>query len=494
MPINAILTRTKLPGPLFPVLAVSFLLFLAAKYRIASSQDVKRRLRVLFAGTALSLLPLTVWFLVERFTGVAEGSLPEWARNVIYLAVVLLPITFAYVIVVQRALDVRVVLRQGLQYTLAARGIVILQIVLSALLFLLVWWLVSSHAVGAMGAAATAAAGVAGIVLLQVGRRRLALWIDRRFFRDAYDSEQILSDLSDQVRTIVEVRPLLEVVAERIANALHVRQLAVLLQENGTYQPSYALGFEQTPEIALSTGAATVRLLKSENQPARVYVDDPNSWLNGSGVTEEEHRQVALLKPELLVPLSAKDELLGFMSLGQKLSEAPFSSTDLRLLRSVGAQTGLALEVARLTSAIGQEIASRERLNRELEIAREVQEHLFPQRLPKIECLDYSGLCCPARVVGGDYYDFLQLPGGKLGVALGDVSGKGIGAAMMMASLCASLRGQAPIAETLPGLVATVSNLVYEASSVNRYATFFYSVFDPVTLELSFVNAVIIRR
>jgi sigma-B regulation protein RsbU (phosphoserine phosphatase) len=155
----------------------------------------------------------------------------------------------------------------------------------------------------------------------------------------------------------------------------------------------------------------------------------------------------------------------------------------------VSTQTGLALEVARLTTAIGQEIASRERLNRELEIAREVQEHLFPQRLPAISGLDYGALCRPAREVGGDYYDFLELPGGKLGVAIGDVSGKGIGAALMMASLCASLRGQAPIAETLPHLVSTVNNLVYQASSLNRYATFFYSEFDPVTLQLSFVNA-----
>ena len=99
------------------------------------------------------------------------------------------------------------------------------------------------------------------------------------------------------------------------------------------------------------------------------------------------------------------------------------------------AQTALALEVARLTTAIGREMAQRERLNRELEIAREVQERLFPQRLPPVPGLDYCGCCRPAREVGGDYYDFLELPEGRLGIAIGDVSGKGIGAALMMASL-----------------------------------------------------------
>src|SRR5207342_565366 len=147
----------------------------------------------------------------------------------------------------------------------------------------------------------------------------------------------------------------------------------------------------------------------------------------------------------LLVPLSVKDKLIGFMSLGQKSSEEPYSGNDLRLLKSVATQTGMALEVASLTASIGLEVAQRERTNRELEIAREVQERLFPQVLPPVPNLDYCGYCQPARVVGGDYYDFLELPDKRLGVAVGDVSGKGIGAALMMAGPQASLRAQASI-------------------------------------------------
>jgi sigma-B regulation protein RsbU (phosphoserine phosphatase) len=153
------------------------------------------------------------------------------------------------------------------------------------------------------------------------------------------------------------------------------------------------------------------------------------------------------------------------------------------------AQTALALEVARLTTAIGREMAQRERLNRELEIAREVQEHLFPQRLPSVPDLDYCGRCRPAREVGGDYYDFLELPEGRLGIAIGDVSGKGIGAAMMMASLEASLRALASVGHDLAELMERVNSLVYAASSANRYATLFYAAYDPQTHRLSYVNA-----
>jgi len=154
-----------------------------------------------------------------------------------------------------------------------------------------------------------------------------------------------------------------------------------------------------------------------------------------------------------------------------------------------GAQTALAQEVARLTTAIGREMAQRERLNRELEIAREVQEHLFPQRNPPVRGLDYCGQCRPAREVGGDYYDFLELPGGRLGIAIGDVSGKGVGAALMMASLEASLRALASIVDDPAELMERVNSLVYQASSANRYATLFYAQYDPANSRLSYVNA-----
>ncbi len=152
-------------------------------------------------------------------------------------------------------------------------------------------------------------------------------------------------------------------------------------------------------------------------------------------------------------------------------------------------QTALAQEVARLTTAIGRELAQRERLNRELEIAREVQEHLFPQRLPVVPGLEYLGHCRPAREVGGDYYDFLDLPGGRFGIAIGDVSGKGVGAALMMASLEASLRALSPVIDDPADLMERVSNLVYHASSANRYATLFYGQYDPRSRCLSYVNA-----
>ena len=113
-------------------------------------------------------------------------------------------------------------------------------------------------------------------------------------------------------------------------------------------------------------------------------------------------------RPELLLPLSLNDKLLGIMSLGPKQSEEPFSKTDMRLLDSVAAQTGLALENGRLTAAVAAKCL-RSKQTRDIEIARDVQQRPFPQEFPPMPGLDYAGACRAALGVGGDYYDFIPL-------------------------------------------------------------------------------------
>jgi sigma-B regulation protein RsbU (phosphoserine phosphatase) len=383
------------------------------------------------------------------------------------------------------------VLRQGLQYALAKTGVRVLQVAGSAVVVFAAATLASDTTRNRAQKITAIAIGFIAILMFRRVAERLRAWTDRRFFRDAYNAEQILTDLSEEVRSIVEPRALLQTVSQKIAESLHVCKIAVLLNSAGPYRPEFALGYPASLNVDFPYDAETVKQLRTAKEPARIYLDDPESWINRDGeITSEERSRLTELETELLLPLNSRDRLLGFISLGHKLSEEPYSGADLRLLKSVAAQTGLALENAQLTTKVAQEMAQREKMNRELEIAREVQERLYPQHLPPVAGLDYSGLCRPALGVGGDYYDFIPLSGGKLGIAIGDVSGKGISAALMMASLQASLRGQAMVApDDLATIVTNVNQLVYEASSSNRYATFFYAQYHPNTRQLVYVNA-----
>jgi phosphoserine phosphatase RsbU/P len=469
-----------------------FFISIFVKGSMAVSRDAKRRLRLLYVGSIAGLTPILGAVVAGLIKGRTDiDFLPEWLLLPALLLMFLFPITLAYTIVVQRALDVHVVIRQGLQYALAQSGV---RVVGNALRVGVIW-----AAIYALQNTSVRSplfyAIIAAAVFVGFGFRRagdwLRTWTDRRFFRDAYNTEQVLSDLSEKVRTIVDTESLLATLSQSIAESLHVPQVAALMNGSGPYRPTYALGYSELPQVIFAQSGATVRQLVEAQEPTRVYLDDPTSWVyRRPDVSEKERQQLQQLGTELLLPLTAQDHLLGFVSLGQKRSEAPYSSSDLRLLKSVSVQTGLALENARLSATVAREIAEREKLSRELEIAREVQQRLFPQTLPQVSGLDYCGACVPALSVGGDYYDFLALPEGHLGIALGDVSGKGIAAALMMATLQASLRAEAMRdSGDLAQMIGAVNRMVFDASTSNRYATFFYAHYDPKGRVLTYVNA-----
>lgn len=129
-------------------------------------------------------------------------------------------------------------------------------------------------------------------------------------------------------------------------------------------------------------------------------------------------------------------------------------------------------------------------LTEQLRIAAQVQSQLFPNRRPVIPNLDYAGVCRLARSVGGDYYDFLELQPGKLWIAVGDISGKGISAALLMANLQGLLRSHAPLyTEELDRLFITLNDRMCETSDGSQYASLFYAGFDGPSKILRYVNA-----
>ena len=181
--------------------------------------------------------------------------------------------------------------------------------------------------------------------------------------------------------------------------------------------------------------------------------------------------------------------------------------------------SGILVNVYKLIPTLAEEALSRAKLEREFEIAREVQERLFPQTFPNVAGVEIAARCRPAQAVGGDYYDLIDIREGsrteaghapgenissasrttaqgceRLGIAIGDISGKGMSAALLMASLHASLRGQVlsgagDLGTTNLGTkMANVNRLLYEASDSNRYATLFYAELDCASRTLHYVN------
>lgn len=471
----------------------SFFMSIGAKSGMHANLDARRRLRVLAAGGSAALAPSFILIVLGVLDRIAPAGSP-WRTPIVAAALVpllLFPVTMAYVIVVQRAMDVRVALRMGARYLLAKNGLrVAIFLFMLPLGLLIMRFVLRSDQTSAVKAAAVGAY-VAVFTAVFLTARRMFREIDRRFFREAYDEEQVLTDLADQVRTMVDAKALIETLANRVAEAIHIEKIAVLIPEGGVFRAAYAKGYAAGDIPVLPELGRTAAHLREAGSPETVHFDVKDSWLHrGGGLPEEERNALRALDAETLVPLTARGRLQGILGLGPKRSEQPYSRLDLRLLRSVATQAGMALENSRLAAEFAAEVAKRERMNREIEIAREVQEGLFPQKLPEVPGVDLAGACRPAAGIGGDYWDFFALDRGRLALAVGDVAGKGIPAALLMASLQASLRGQTlHETEDLTRLMRDINRLVFDASPSNRYATFFYGQYDPVTRRLDFVNA-----
>jgi sigma-B regulation protein RsbU (phosphoserine phosphatase) len=188
----------------------------------------------------------------------------------------------------------------------------------------------------------------------------------------------------------------------------------------------------------------------------------------------------------MAVPLRTKREVLGIILLGELTNGADYGAAEKRVLRTSADLFGLMLENTRLTDRILEE----EKLRRDVALAAEVQKRLLPDAPPEARAAALAAISVPARIVGGDYYDFLELGDHRIGIALADVSGKGVAAALIMSVVHASLRIISAEADvTLAQLASRMNGFLHRCTQANRYATFFYAQLDEPGRQLRYVNA-----
>jgi phosphoserine phosphatase RsbU/P len=308
--------------------------------------------------------------------------------------------------------------------------------------------------------------------------------IDRAFFRTAYDARRILEQLAADSRTATDRHALALRIEQALEFALHPRALHVYLR------------CDQQPDLLVASGeeAETLAHLPLDTQSPcllRLAEEGEAVTLGPEDLGEDgEYAVCRPLEPEMLVPIAGRSgRLEGLLVLGPRLSEEPYSGEDRALLASAAAQAGLTLENIRLAETMAARLEAEHRQARELQIAKEVQAKLLPQRAPPVPTLDYAGACVQARQVGGDLYDFVRVGPERFGLVLADVSGKGMSAALMMASLQANLRAQfARASVDLVGTLRTLNEYFYESTAANHYATLFFGLYDERTRVLQFAN------
>jgi sigma-B regulation protein RsbU (phosphoserine phosphatase) len=187
----------------------------------------------------------------------------------------------------------------------------------------------------------------------------------------------------------------------------------------------------------------------------------------------------------MAVPLQVGDQVLGMAYVDSPLEVRPFTREDLQVLTTIAGVAAIKVENEML---LAQRIENA-RLHEELQKAREIQLRLLPQRPPEPPGYLLAGVSFPSLAVGGDYFDFVPLPGGGVLLAVGDVAGKGLDAALSMSSLHACVRSQAQVGRPLADLVRQVNHYLVDHLPYNKFATLFCGILDPGLHELAYVNA-----
>ncbi len=494
---------------LFVLYFAAGLLVLLINYR-AAGRVSRRKMRVVVAGSIAGFLPIFIVIGLAIFFDLPEtqNRLWRWLASIAFFAFPLFPLSFAYAIIRHQVIPVRLILRRSARYLLVSRGFIIVQalVVFSVLSFLLTG--ARMEAIDRLGPRAdiiiTMLVIAASVGLLTLLNQRVMPVIDRRFFRESYDAHQVLSELGNEMRHLTTVEQLLERTSVKIQDALHVENVTIFLPaETGSdfrsaicnhlaEDGNTTSNFDRT--LQLPGRGVIVEKMRRAAFPLPVDFDRTWSWtqellaqeLTNQQSQRDEIRTLRRIRAALLLPITTKEELLGVISLGPRLGDLPFSKEDKSLLMSVALQMALAMQNAQLV----QQVAEEERLRHELAIATTVQRRLFPACPPQLQRVELAGVCHPARGVGGDYYDFIVLEGGKVGIAVADVAGKGISAALLMSTVQASLRSHAPsVNGRLTDLASAMNRLLHLSTDSNDYATFFYAQFCEETDTLTYVNA-----
>jgi putative ABC transport system permease protein len=305
----------------------------------------------------------------------------------------------------------------------------------------------------------------------------------------------VLTAFVDAARGADSYTSALRAVLASVCEELHVESAALLERRDGSsteYRCLVAAGaFEATAPVVAADGFLITRL-RAYPLPLPFAPNELAAVADWAAAHRRERfdeiRALAAAGVGLAVPLRTRSEILGVLLIGERPvdSRPGFTAHERQVLRACADQFALMIENARLTDRVVEQ----ETLRRDIALASDVQRRLLPDAPPRSECVDFAAVSVPARRIGGDYYDFVELRDREIGIALADVSGKGVAAALIMSVVQASLRiissegGIAP-----PRLVARMNEFVYRSTPSSKYATFFYAQFNEQRRELRYVNA-----
>ena len=461
----------------YTVLGIAFFVGSMAWNAIRDASIITRlQSRVIFVGALLGLLIPAIDLLSATLWQVSLFSDPVVGFGVFFS---LFPLSIGYTIVKHDLFAIDVIVRRTYGYVLSTAAIVGTYAVL-----------VSAVNV-TFGSADAARSPVFAVVFALVVvfffeplHRRIQAFVDRTFYRQQYDYRAAIKGLSEAMTSILDPELILRTLASAVVREMVLENGVLLMPVAAAHEVAVVEGIQPSalPVKSLAQNDALMRLISRTKTPVLRH----EVLLNPAYETERPalERTLAHLQADLVLPMLYKDEVRGVLSLGRKKSGKLFTPEDFDLLRTMLSQSAIALENARLF----RDNLAKGRMEEELKIAHDIQMGMLPERPPSRPGVEIAARTIPAREVGGDFYDFIEMPE-RLGLLIGDVSGKGVSAGLLMAGARSTYRVLLDGQPTVSDVMNSANQRLQRDIRKGSFIALSYAVLDPKSRTLILSNA-----
>ncbi len=462
----------------FGIAAIALLI---NSYRRMRARRLRQQLRAIGLGLTTCLL---LYSLGSLFPAMLNVSISEWARSALTVAALTVGSgSIAYAMVRHKFLDAKLLARRGILYGIASATLVGVYLTV----------------VTRLNQALTQISGVdsrviepvfliVALIVFQPAISWLEEILDRLLLRDPGDYRNVLRNLGRELQTTIELEDLLSRSIRTISEALLLRSAYLValprgdvIVRTGSGTPPVAQDEQLLPEILLRLPVAADSFRMTDTV---------------EGLTSADRvLLVGRLGISVIFPLHSRGETVGALLLGEKLTGTEYTSEDVALLSSLAGQMSISLQNALLLRERVQVV----RFEEELRLARQIQRSFLHSEFPSTPRFDIHALNIQSKEVGGDFYDLVPASDGVFLLAIADVAGKGVPAALLSSMLQASLRTQAGSIVSVAEILRNINSLVYRATAVHQFATFFVARLENDSLQMTFSNAghnfpVVIRR
>ncbi len=441
--------------------------FLSRGFRRVTNPALKTQVKVVIAGV---IAAVGIYVLAMIIPTILSIRMPEAVQEIMILtALIVGPGAIAWAIIKYRFLDIGLIARQSLVYSMTTA------IVVGGYLLIINQLSdIFSNVFGIQSRILDMMVVVIMLFFFQPIYTQVDDFVRRIFIRSRSDYRYVMEELSRELVAVFDKVRLATLVGDTLNREMFIERtyFALFKKSTGTFK---IIG--DSREFSLEE---EINLLLLEKQNP-IFLNNIKRLARGGSITS----YMLEINCQLLVPLTDKGRLVGLIATSAKVANFRYTYEDISLLSVLANQVVVSLNNSKLYA----ESIEKQRLEEELAVARQIQLDLLPKKVPEHENYEFAAFNHPSRQVGGDYYDFILSDNGNICVVVADVSGKGVGAALLVARLQAVLQSEGNRGLPQDTMIAGVNEFLVNSTSPDKFVTMFYGELDLNKRDFGFCNA-----